>query len=41
MSQDYFEGEVYENLIWEVLRFYNIDLKLYSYKENPEIQNDG
>jgi len=41
MSQDYFEGEVYENLIRELLRFYNIDLKLYSYKENPEIQNDG
>jgi hypothetical protein len=41
MSQDYFEGEVYENSIREVLRFYNIDLKLYNYKENPKIQNDG
>jgi len=41
MTQDYYEGEVYENLVQEVLKFYDIDLKIYSYKKNPEMQNIG
>ena len=41
MAQDYFEGEVYENLIKEIFNFYNITVSIYSYKDFPDLQNSG
>lgn len=41
MAQDYFEGEVYENLIKEIFNFYSISITVYSYKDFPDLQNSG
>ena len=39
VAQDYFEGEVYENLIKEIFNFYNISVYIYSYNDFPDLQN--